>query len=150
MKDSEFPTVNRPGKNPGLEVSRLNKPGLYAVGGGLYLRVQKGGAKSWQYRFSFDNHIYTMGLGRLEILTLDKARKQAIVLTGQRLSGINPWAIRQTTKVKSVAESKRLSPRRSRAPPQPGTCISQGHDEGARWQLPRGGHGLCRQAHHTA
>jgi hypothetical protein len=35
-----------------LAVTRASKPGLYADGAGLYLRVSRNGSKSWALRFT--------------------------------------------------------------------------------------------------
>jgi hypothetical protein len=41
------------------------KEGMHADGGGLYLRVQASGAKSWIYRFQLNNKRREMGIGTL-------------------------------------------------------------------------------------
>jgi hypothetical protein len=37
-----------------VEVKSIDRRGMYHDGGGLYLRVSGGGAKSWIYRFMLD------------------------------------------------------------------------------------------------
>jgi hypothetical protein len=46
-----------------LAVSRLTKPGLYADGGGLYLRIGRNGSKSWTFRFTLRGRAREMVLG---------------------------------------------------------------------------------------
>ncbi len=46
-------------------VATASKPGLYADGGGLYLRVGRGGAKSWCLRYMLEGKAREMGLGGL-------------------------------------------------------------------------------------
>jgi hypothetical protein len=49
-----------------LVALRLDKlgPGRHADGGGLYLQVGSGGARSWVYRFKLDGREREMGLGQ--------------------------------------------------------------------------------------
>ena len=42
-----------------LAVARASKLGLYADGAGLYLRVGRGGAKSWAFRFMLNGKART-------------------------------------------------------------------------------------------
>lgn len=60
-----------------LAVTRLSKPGLYADGGGLYLRVSRNGSKSWAFRFTLNGHAREMGFGGLNSVGLADARKKA-------------------------------------------------------------------------
>jgi len=67
-------------------VATATRPGLYADGGGLYLRVGRGGAKSWCLRYMLDGKAREMGLGGLAKIGLADARKKA---TAQRLLLVN-------------------------------------------------------------
>jgi Arm domain-containing DNA-binding protein len=60
-----------------LAVTRASKPGLYADGAGLYLRVGRNGSKSWAFRFTLRGKPREMGLGGLSKVTLADARKKA-------------------------------------------------------------------------
>jgi integrase len=60
-----------------LKIARTNKPGLYADGGGLYLRVGRGGAKSWAFRFMLKGRPREMGFGSFTRVSLADARKKA-------------------------------------------------------------------------
>ncbi len=60
-----------------LEVKRIDKPGLYADGAGLYLRVGRGGAKSWAFRFMLKGKPREMGFGSFTKVSLADARKKA-------------------------------------------------------------------------
>jgi hypothetical protein len=46
-----------------LTVARISAPGLYADGAGLYLRIGRGGAKSWAFRFMLNGRPREMGFG---------------------------------------------------------------------------------------
>ena len=61
-----------------LSVSKLSKPGLFADGGGLYLRISTAGAKSWVFRFMFSRNAREMGLGSLNAISLSDARQSAL------------------------------------------------------------------------
>ena len=58
-------------------VATVSKPGLYADGGGLYLRVGRGGARNWCLRFMLAGKAREMGLGGLSKVSLAEARKKA-------------------------------------------------------------------------
>ena len=60
-----------------LAISRLNKPGLYADGGGLYLRIGRNRSKSWTLRFTLRGRAREMGFGGLHKVSLADARKKA-------------------------------------------------------------------------
>ena len=60
-----------------LAVSRMNKPGLYADGAGLYLRVGRNGSKRWAFRFMLNGTQHEMGFGGLNKVSLADARKKA-------------------------------------------------------------------------
>ncbi|WP_352758224.1 Arm DNA-binding domain-containing protein [Mesorhizobium sp. M0217] len=62
-----------------LEVKRLSKPGLHAVGGvaGLGLQVKDTGARSWLLRISIGQRRREIGLGGYPDVTLAQAREKA-------------------------------------------------------------------------
>ena len=60
-----------------LQVARTSKSGLYADGGGLYLRVGRGGARSWAFRFMLKGRPREMGFGSFMKVSLADARKKA-------------------------------------------------------------------------
>jgi integrase len=75
-----------------LKVERAKQPGMYADGGGLYLRVAEGGSKQWIYRYTTNGHNRDMGLGPVRLLTLTEARERARAAGKLRLDGIDPIA----------------------------------------------------------
>ena len=60
-----------------LKVEKLKEPGMYADGGGLYLRVTPEGTKSWVYRFMLHGKSHEMGLGSAWDVDLAKVREKA-------------------------------------------------------------------------
>jgi len=72
----------------------------------LYLQVDKSGLKSWIFRYSSHGKRREMGLGRLENLTLEEARRKASSLYQQikDTPGYDPIAERQQEQVKSRLE----------------------------------------------
>ena len=75
-----------------LKVERAKQPGMYADGGGLYLRVAEGGSKQWIYRYTTNGHNRDMGLGPVRLLTLAEARERSRAAGKLRLDGIDPIA----------------------------------------------------------
>lgn len=73
-----------------LKVGRISEPGLYADGGGLYLQVGKGQARSWIFRYAVNGRERQMGLGPAHTLGLAAARAQAQTLRQVRLNGLDP------------------------------------------------------------
>jgi integrase len=86
------------------------KPGLFADGHGLYLRVGPTGAKSWVFRFRRQGTLHDMGLGPLHTVTLAQARLKALEYRRQRLDGIDPLqAKREASARKRVADARTMS-----------------------------------------
>jgi integrase len=73
-----------------LKVARAKQPGMYADGGGLYLRVAEGGSKQWLFRYAAGTRDRDMGLGPVHTLTLPEAREKAREARLLRLEGIDP------------------------------------------------------------
>ena len=66
-----------PGKLTALAVARAREPGIYGDGGGLYLQVAPGGARSWIFRYQLNGKRRYMGLGGAADVTLADARRKA-------------------------------------------------------------------------
>jgi integrase len=89
-----------------VAVAKASEPRLYADGAGLYLRVGRGGAKSWAFRFMRGGVAREMGLGGITKVSLAEARKKAIDLRLQLSNGIDPLAHRQNEEAKRQATEK--------------------------------------------
>lgn len=83
------------------QVERLTKPGIYADGGGLYLRVRSSGTRSWLYVRIINGRRREMGLGSLLDVTLANARDMASKARELYLDGKDPIAERKVQKVES-------------------------------------------------
>jgi len=77
-----------------IELKRLERPGLHAVGGvpGLLLQISATGAKSWIYRYRFENKRRHQGLGNYPGISLAGARELASESYKQVIRGIDPLA----------------------------------------------------------
>lgn len=73
-----------------IRVTRLKHKGMYADGGGLYLRVADGGSKQWIFRYTTCGRLRDMGLGPVHTLGLAEARERAREARRLRLDGIDP------------------------------------------------------------
>jgi integrase len=59
------------------QIRVLKKPGRYADGNGLYLKVTKSGAKRWELRTMVCGKRCDIGLGGLKLVSLAEAREEA-------------------------------------------------------------------------
>jgi integrase len=78
-----------------LKVKALSEPGMYGDGGGLYLCVGPGNAKSWVLRTTVFGRRREFGLGSASLVTLAEAREEALRLRKIARSGGNPETERQ-------------------------------------------------------
>lgn len=88
-----------------LEVSRRRNPGLLADGGNLYLAVSSASSKSWIFRYKRDGKTKDMGLGSLNAVSLQQARKLASSHRDQLANGIDPLVARSTLRLKAAADT---------------------------------------------
>jgi integrase len=88
-------------------VATAAKPGLYADGGGLYLRVGRGGAKSWCLRYMLDGKAREMGLGGLAKIGLGDARKKAVAQRVLLVDKIDPLKRREAENSAKKIEAAR-------------------------------------------
>ena len=73
-----------------VSVRATDEKGMYHDGGGLYLQVSAGGAKSWIFRFTLDGRAREMGLGPVHAIPLAEARKRAAECRRMRVDGVDP------------------------------------------------------------
>src|ERR1700736_659122 len=73
-----------------VQVRAIDEKGMYHDGGGLYLQVSAGGARSWIFRFTLDGRAREMGLGPVHAIPLAEARKRAGECRRMRVDGIDP------------------------------------------------------------
>ena len=90
------------------KAGQLNKRGYYNDGGGLYLRVAKGGSKQWVFRFTMDGRLREMGLGSAEILPLKEARLKAHDCRKLRLANIDPIEQRRSQRTTARVNTARV------------------------------------------
>lgn len=94
-------------RNPvsALEVSRIDRAGMHAVGGvaGLHLQVTPSGSRSWVLRVTVGAKRRDIGLGGYPSVTLAQARDKARSTREQIEQGIDPVLERQAAKARLVA-----------------------------------------------
>jgi integrase len=93
------------GKLTALKVDRAKQPGMYADGGGLYLRVTEDGAKNWVFRFMLNGRPRWMGMGPLAIYCLQEARAKALDARRLRHEGIDPIETRKDERLRARLEA---------------------------------------------
>jgi integrase len=90
-----------------LAVAKLRRKGMHADGGGLYLQVTSGGAKSWIFRFKLRGRAREMGLGSLHSVPLAAAREAAAACRRQLAAGIDPIEARKVERSAAALEAAR-------------------------------------------
>jgi integrase len=86
-----------------FKVDKAKQPGMYADGGGLYLRVAEGGSKQWIFRYVVNGRLRDMGIGPCHTLTLVEARERATEARKLRLNGIDPISHKRAQQGAAVA-----------------------------------------------
>jgi integrase len=87
------------GKLTALKVDKAKRPGMYADGGGLYLRVTGDGTKNWVFRFMLNGKPRWMGMGALHTIGLVDARNRAAEHRMQCHDGIDPIEARRAERM---------------------------------------------------
>ena len=75
------------------EVAALKTTGRHADGGGLYLRITAGGARSWVFMATRDGRRAEIGLGAASAVSLATARGLATKMREAVATGLDPRAI---------------------------------------------------------
>lgn len=88
-------------------VRRTTKPGMYADGAGLYLRVGLTGGKAWIFRYRRGAKLHDLGLGPLHTISLANARRRAQQLREQRLDGVDLIAAKKASRIEAKIEAAR-------------------------------------------
>ena len=86
-----------------LSVKKINTPGKYGDGHGLYLIVDSSGAKRWEQWLTVQGRRRDIGLGSLSLVSLEEARE--IALKNKRLARDGGEPIAE----KRVAEGQNIS-----------------------------------------
>jgi hypothetical protein len=76
-------------------VATLTRPGRHADGGGLYLKVDKSGARRWVFMYERGGKQREAGLGSAVTVTLARARQIAREFREALAAGEDPVAARQ-------------------------------------------------------
>lgn len=89
------------------KVKRLDKPGVYGDGDGLFLRVRKGGSRQWFFIYKRDGKRTEIGLGGYgqgtAPVSLALAREKADAIRHQLARGLDPRGDRQPARVVTFA-----------------------------------------------
>jgi integrase len=98
------------GRLTALKVDKTRDPGMYADGGGLYLRVTTEGARNWVLRYMLDRRPRWMGLGPLALYSLADARAKALDARRKRHEGIDPIEARRAERARQrLDEAKAIT-----------------------------------------
>jgi integrase len=91
-----------------LKIEKAKKPGMYADGGGLYLRVTPEGARNWVLRYMLHRKPHWMGLGPLALYGLADARARALDARRKRHDGIDPIEARRVERARQRVEAAKV------------------------------------------
>lgn len=83
-------------------VQSLKTPGRHADGAGLYLVVDKSGAKRWVFLYRSVGKLREMGLGGLNAVSLSQARQLAQEARSQVAAGLDPIAEKAKARADAV------------------------------------------------
>lgn len=78
-----------------LKVKQLTEPGKYGDGNGLYLVVDKSGAKRWMLRILVNGKRTDIGLGGTSLVSLAEAREKALEYRKLARAGGDPLAAKR-------------------------------------------------------
>jgi len=97
-----------------LKVEREKRPGMYSDGGGLYLQVKSKTARSWIFRYSRPKSNgggeRYLGLGAVDTVSLEKARKRATRCREQLEEGQDPIEARDAAEAaETLAAARSMS-----------------------------------------
>jgi len=95
------------GRLTALKVGSAKQPGMYADGGGLYLRVTEDGTKNWVFRFMLNGRPRWMGMGPLHTIGLAEARARVAECRRQRHDGIDPIEARRAERQQARLDAAR-------------------------------------------
>jgi len=93
------------GRLTALKVEKAKEPGMYADGGGLYLRVTPNGARNWVLRYMLDLRPRWMGLGPLALYGLAEARARALDARRKRHEGMDPIEARRAERARQKLDA---------------------------------------------
>jgi integrase len=96
------------GRLTALKVEKAKKAGMFADGGGLYLRVTPEGTKNWVLRFMLDRRPRWMGLGPLALYGLQEARAKALDARRKRHDGIDPIEARRAERARQRLDAAKV------------------------------------------
>ena len=89
------------------EVKQRRKPGHYADGGNLYLRIAPGGTKGWIFRFKLNGQTRDAGLGSYPAVSLEKARQEAAASRELLEAKVDPIEARRRKRAEAELASAR-------------------------------------------
>jgi integrase len=92
------------------KVARLNKPGRYGDGLGLWLQVSKWKTKSWVFQYTINGRVRQLGLGPLHTIGLADAREEARKARVTVRAGTDPIEAKRKKRVDTaVAAAKSVT-----------------------------------------
>src|SRR5829696_9317028 len=84
-----------------VAVSKITKPGRYAVGDGAYLQISARGTKAWVFCYQRDGVARHMGLGPCGLITLAEARERARAARKALLDGEDPLQLKAAKRARA-------------------------------------------------
>lgn len=90
-----------------IKAANVRQVGMHPDGAGLYLKVDKGGSKSWVFRYMFDRRQRYLGLGSAASVSLATARSLAGDARRQLDLGQDPIEVKRLAEREAAADKAR-------------------------------------------
>ena len=90
-----------------IKIANLKQVGMHGDGAGLYLRVQRGGSRSWIFRATVAGRRKEIGLGPHPTISLAKARERAMAARVTIAEGRDPLVEKRKATVPTFEEAAR-------------------------------------------
>src|ERR1700681_2706417 len=92
-----------------LKDEKAKQPGMYADGGGLYLRVTPERTKNWVFRFMLKGRPRWMGIGPVALFGLQEARAKALDARRLRHVGLDPIEARKAARAQERLDAAKAT-----------------------------------------
>ena len=80
------------------QVAALTKPGFHRVARGLYIQIRPPASRAWLFRYSRNGRNVWLGLGRVDIVTMEAAKRKVLEYQRMRDDKLDPLTEKRRAK----------------------------------------------------